>query len=50
MKLLYGQSFQKFGYDFFVRKRIEKRLWSIIGAHLRSLQQVAIEQKFSHSA
>ena len=49
-KLLYVQSFKNFGYEFFVRKRIEKRLWSIIGAHLKALDQVAAKQKYSHSA
>lgn len=49
LKLLYGQSYRKFGYDFFVRKHVERRLWSVIGAHLKALEQAAAEQKFSHS-
>ena len=43
MQLIYTQCYQKFGYEFFVRKRIERRLWSVIGSHLKTLQKVAME-------
>ena len=50
LRILYARSFQKFGFDFFLKKRIEKRLWSVIGSHMKALQQEAVSQRFSNSA
>lgn len=38
MRILYSKALNKFGYEFFIRKRIERRLWSVIGAHLKALE------------
>lgn len=49
LKLLYVKCFESFGYDFFIRKRVEKRMWAVIGAHLKALETQAVREKFSNS-
>jgi hypothetical protein len=36
MTQVFDAGLAKFGYDFIVRKRILKRFWSVIGAHLQA--------------
>ena len=50
LKLLYCQSFEKQSYEFFIRKRIDRRMWSVIGSHLKALETHAVNEKFSHSS
>lgn len=50
LKLLYYQSFEKQSYEFFIRKRIDRRMWSVIGSHLKALETHAVNEKFSHSS
>ena len=42
--------FEKYGYEFFIRKRIDRRMWTVIGAHLKALETHAVNEKFSHSS
>jgi len=35
---MYFFSTETFGYDFIVRKRVLRRFWGVIGAHLKSAE------------
>lgn len=50
LQLLYEQSQARFGYDFVIRKRVLKRIWAVIGAHLQAAQERVLAEKASHSA
>ena len=38
------------GYKFMLSKKLDKRLWTVIGIHLKTLEYVAVSDKFSHSS
>jgi len=36
---IYNDSLDICGYDYIIRKRVLRRLWGVIGAHLKNLEE-----------